>query len=30
MKEIGKQQLLCEELDRLNIDLVSLLETFLT
>ena len=29
MKEIGKQQLLCEELDRLNIDLVGLSETFL-
>ena len=29
MKEIGKQQLLCEELDRLNIDLVCLSETFL-
>ena len=29
MKEIGKHQLLCEELDRLNRDLVGLSETFL-
>ena len=29
MKEVGKQQMLCEELDRRNIDLVGLSETFL-
>ena len=28
MKEIGKQQMLCEELDRLNIALVGLSEDF--
>ena len=29
LREIGKQRILCEELDTLNIDLVGLLETFL-